>query len=116
MGGIALVVHVQRTPARRDRSVVHDGADVGSDTLADKSGKSGGLLAIKVCFQAMPDRLVKENARPTWPQHNLHRTCWRVAGVELKDRLSRRFPCESSWIKVAAENLQRTAAASPLAP
>src|ERR1700761_4115418 len=42
----------------------------------------------------MPDGLVKQDAGPTWPQHNRHRARRRRNGLEIDQRLADRLAAE----------------------
>ena len=67
VGGRALVVHRQRAAALVDRAVVDHGDAGRGDALPKAPGEGARLLAVEIAFQAMPDRLVQQDAGQPGP-------------------------------------------------
>ena len=88
-----LVVNVEAAVAIGQRTIIHDGAEpCPGDLLSDAIGEGGKActFAIKVAFQPMADRLVKQYPGPTGTQHHDHFSRRSVDSVEIDDRLARR--------------------------
>ena len=111
---IAFVVDVQRPATKRNRSVVDNGAEFGSDFLTDQTGECRCLLSIEIGFEAVADRFVQQNAGPARSEDNFHRAGRRIDGAELQNRLARAFACQRRGIQIAGKNIERTAAAAAL--
>ena len=74
VGRGAFVIHRQAAATIRHRAVIDHGHTGGSDPLAQQVRERRGLLAVEVAFQAVPDRLMQQNARPAGAQHYRHLT------------------------------------------
>src|SRR5262249_61257177 len=61
----------------------HRGDALGGDPLAPKAGEGGGLLAIEVPFQAVPNGFVQHDARPARSKNLIHLAGWRRRRVEV---------------------------------
>src|SRR6185437_14245561 len=85
----ALVVDVQGAAALRQGAVIDDRALRGRDALADAVGECGSALAIEITLQAMADRLVQQDARPAWPEHDGHGPRGRRHGLQIDQGLPR---------------------------
>ena len=73
VSGIALVVHIQRSAAEWNRSIIDHGAKLRSHFMADQAGKCRRLLSIEVGLETVTNRLVQEDAWPARTQHHFHR-------------------------------------------
>src|SRR5207245_4659812 len=76
------------------------------------SGEGRGPLAIEVALEAVPDRLVQENARPAGPEHDGHLSRGRVHRGELERRLARRLGGEPAPPALFQEKVEGHAAAA----
>ena len=85
LGGVALVVDVERAAAVGHLSVVDDGDFFAGDFLADKTGEGGGLLAVEVGFEAVADGFVQQDAGPSGAEDDWHLASGGCDGVELQD-------------------------------
>ena len=56
-----------------------------------RSAKAETPLAIEVAFEAVADRFVQQNSRPSRAEHDHHLARGRIDGVEVDDRLPRRL-------------------------
>jgi hypothetical protein len=83
----AFVIDVERAAAALDRAVIDHRHTRRCDTLPDAPGERARALAIEVAFEAVPDRLVQEDARPAVTQHNGGVAGGRVTRAEIEQRL-----------------------------
>ncbi len=89
VGRIAFVIHVERSAASGHGAVIDHRAFVAGDALVQQARERRGLLAIEVGFQAVTDRFVQQDSRPSRTEHHFHLARRGFARVELNDRL----PC-----------------------
>ena len=110
--GNAFVVHVQRSAAAADGSVVDHGAQRARHLLADAAAEGGNALAVEIGFQAMADGFMQQDPRPSRSQHDDRFARGRVHGRELHDRLTRGFFGEMLGRFLVQEEIQRHASAA----
>jgi hypothetical protein len=65
------------------------------DTLADPAGEGRAALAVEVAFEAVADRLVQQHAGPAGTEHDGHRACRGIHGLEIDQRLTHGFVGEA---------------------
>src|SRR5262249_20523608 len=81
--GIAFVIDIQRSATKGYRSVINNSTQLRAHFLPHQTSKCRGLLSIEVRFEAVPNRFVQQNSRPTRGEHHLHGTGRSVNGAEL---------------------------------
>src|SRR4029079_15554142 len=93
-GRSPFVIHVERAPPARQRSIIDDRTDVRRYPLIEEVRECGGFLAIEVCFQAMANGFVKQNPRPPSAKHNRHDTGRLLHGREVEYLFTCCFTCK----------------------
>src|SRR5205814_6186718 len=86
---VGFIVDVERSTPVRNRSIIDNGAKLGCDLLAHKPRKSGSPFAIEIRLESMADGFMQKDSRPSWPEHNFHRTRGRILCAELEYGLTR---------------------------
>src|SRR5439155_26807523 len=94
------------------RAVVDHGDAGRRDALTDAARKSACFLAIEVALQSVTDRLVQEDARPSIPENDDHRTCRRCACTQIDERLIDRLSRVFIEYRVVEIGVAETAASS----
>src|SRR5580765_8785709 len=61
LGGVALVIDVERTAAASDGAVVYHGYAPGGDALAESAGESTLSLAVEIAFETVADRFMQQD-------------------------------------------------------
>ena len=89
--GSAFIVDVEGAAPRTERAVVDDGALIGRHLLADAARERRRSLAVEIALEAMPDRLMQQDARPTRTEHDRHRARRRRRSVEVHERAAHRL-------------------------
>src|SRR6202789_2196335 len=112
LGGVALVVDIERAAPAGHAAVVDDRYFGRRDLLADQAGEGGGLLAVEVGFQAVTDGFVQQHARPAGAEDDLHLTGRSSDGAKLQDGGARGFACEVLGRFVAGEEVECDASAA----
>src|SRR5262245_18949297 len=102
MGWIALIIHVQRSPTKRNRPVVHNCAQLRRHFLSNKTRECGRLLAIEIGLKTVPDGFVQENARPARGQNYLRWPSRGIDSTQLKNRLTSALPSKALRIQVVS--------------
>jgi hypothetical protein len=82
LGGVALVVDVERAALAGLGGVVDDGDEVGGDLLAEHAGVDAGALAVEVGLHAVADGLVQEDAGGAGGEHDGQLAGGRALGLE----------------------------------
>ena len=105
MRRISFVIHVERSTAERNGAVVNNGAKLRSHLLSNETGKCRRLLTIEVGLQTVTDGFVQENARPSRPEYDFHRTSRSINSTKLQDRLTRTLTSDGARIEIAGKNI-----------
>src|SRR5262249_47066506 len=90
----SFIIDVEAAAAVGDRAVIDYRAERTRDLLANAPREGRRAFAIEVTFEAVADRLVQQDSRPSRTQHHDHFPRRRIDGVEVDDRLARRFERE----------------------
>src|SRR5262245_44931121 len=85
------IIDIKRAPSALDSSIIHDRAQLGRDLLAYPSRECREPFPVKIRFETMPDRFVKNDAGPPRTQNHRHRTGGRLDCPELNDGLTSRL-------------------------
>src|SRR5205814_2181926 len=103
LGRVALVVDVERAAAAGHRAVVDHRDELGGALLAQLDGEERGPLADEVGLEAVPDRLVEQDAAPARSEHNGLRTGGSGDGPEGGDRLARGLAADLGGREILVE-------------
>jgi len=87
LGGIALIVHMQRAAPVRQRAVVNHRHPRRGHSLPQTASEDGGALAIKVPLQAMSNRLMQQHPRPARTQDHRHHAGGRRSRLKVNQGL-----------------------------
>ena len=85
LGGVALVVDVQRATGAVEGAVVTDGNVLVGDALPHAAGVDADPLAVEVGLHAMADGLVEQDGRGAGGEDHGHLSCRGLAGVEQEE-------------------------------
>ena len=113
-GRRAFVIDVERAAPVGDGPIVDHGAEFRRHLGADPPGECRGLLAVEVAFQSVPDRFVQQDAGPSRTEHDRHGPGGGGDGVEVHQRLPRRFAREPLGAAVAQQSEREPPAAAVL--